>query len=69
LGKDNIPKTYATSFDMFTLYTPMLHLIFQIFQEQLPTTSFGKQWYFFSTLIMMLNRWSVGLNFNGNGEF
>ncbi len=28
---------------MFTLYTPMLHLIFQ---EQLPTTSFGQQWYF-----------------------
>ncbi len=60
MGKDNIHasklvlslwfrnsnlKTYASSFDMFTRYTPMLHLIFQ---EQLPTTSFGQQWYFFA---------------------
>ncbi len=60
MGKDNIHasklvlslwfrkpnlKTYATSFDMFTLYTLMLHLFFQ---ERLPTTSFGQQWYFFA---------------------
>jgi len=60
LGKDNIRasklvlclwfrksslKIYATSFDMFTLYTPMLNLIFQ---KQLPTTYFWQQWYFFA---------------------